>query len=102
MIGQESLAEKFDLKMLRVLSFTLMEYFKEQIKDSTVVIEPAESSSSLERSNLLRVKVNEKFEGMGVEELMGYLESFDFKGGLVENLGSTGIEEMMGFVGGDD
>ncbi|XP_028055338.1 uncharacterized protein LOC114259492 isoform X2 [Camellia sinensis] len=74
-IGHEALAKKFDLKMLRVLSFILMEHLKGELKDSSVIPSLVESSTFLDRCNLLNCNPNGSFGNMSIEELRAYVGS---------------------------
>lgn len=64
-IGHGFLANKFDLKMLRDLSFVLMEVLKEQLGDIPELC--------VDKSNLVKHEISEEFQEMGVEELMKYI-----------------------------
>ncbi|KAL7225516.1 hypothetical protein ACSBR1_020813 [Camellia fascicularis] len=74
-IGHEALAKKFDLKMLRVLSFILMEHLKGELKDSSVIPSLVESSTFLDRCNLLNCNPKGSFGNMSIEELRAYVGS---------------------------
>ncbi|XP_057426261.1 uncharacterized protein LOC130719667 [Lotus japonicus] len=54
MIGCKELANKFDLKMLRVIAFVLMEHLKEVVKDSSLIPDVVKSTAFLEACNLLK------------------------------------------------
>ncbi|KAM3266321.1 hypothetical protein P3L10_003315 [Capsicum annuum] len=71
-IGRESLANKFDLKTLRSLSFILMENLKGKLKDLSGTPGTAESSSTLDACNLSNCDLDKTFANMGVEELSSY------------------------------
>ncbi|CAI9279159.1 unnamed protein product [Lactuca saligna] len=66
-IGHESLANNFDLKKLRDLSFLLMQVPKQQLKESV--------DGCVERLNVARQEISEEFREMGAEELMGFIGS---------------------------
>ncbi|XP_058213981.1 uncharacterized protein LOC131325649 isoform X1 [Rhododendron vialii] len=72
-IGHDSLAKKFDLKMLRALGFILMEHLKGQLKDVSVIPGLAESSSFLDGCNILNSKLSDTFSSMDIEELRAYV-----------------------------
>ncbi|XP_060196523.1 uncharacterized protein LOC132625911 [Lycium barbarum] len=69
-IRHESLANKFDLKTLRALSFILMENLKGKLKDLPGT---AESSANLDTCNLLNYDLDKTFANMGVEQLSSYI-----------------------------
>ncbi|XP_057431804.1 uncharacterized protein LOC130724555 isoform X2 [Lotus japonicus] len=54
MIGCKELANKFDLKMLRVIAFVLMEHLKAEVKDSSLIPDVVKSTAFLEACNLLQ------------------------------------------------
>ncbi|KAI3461145.1 hypothetical protein Pfo_017808 [Paulownia fortunei] len=64
-IGHEALAKKFDLRMLRALSFIFMEHLKGQLKDVPV-------TSGFE-CNLLKQNLSGSFGNMTVEDLYPYI-----------------------------
>ncbi|PIN13897.1 hypothetical protein CDL12_13479 [Handroanthus impetiginosus] len=64
-IGHESLAKKFDLRMLRALSFTFMEHLKGQLKDI-----PASSGFDC---NLSKQNISSIFAIMTLEDLYPYI-----------------------------
>lgn len=72
-IGHESLAAKFDLKMLRALSFILMEHLKGELKLSSAISELIKCPNLLDKCKLLGSKVDESFSNMSIEELCAYL-----------------------------
>uniref|UniRef100_A0A5B6YJQ4 Uncharacterized protein n=1 Tax=Davidia involucrata TaxID=16924 RepID=A0A5B6YJQ4_DAVIN len=72
-IGHDSLAKKFDLKMLRALGFILMEYLKGQVKDLADIPGLAEYSALLDGCNLLKRNFNNSFDTMNIEELRAYV-----------------------------
>ncbi|KAL6974871.1 hypothetical protein U1Q18_007797 [Sarracenia purpurea var. burkii] len=72
-VGHEALAKKFDLKMLRALGFILMEHLKGELKDASVIPGLVESSSFLDRCNLLNSNLNDNFGSMSIEELRAYV-----------------------------
>ncbi|CAA0813216.1 Spc97 / Spc98 family of spindle pole body (SBP) component [Striga hermonthica] len=63
-IGHEDLTKKFDLRMLRTLSFVFMEHLKGQLKDK-----PAAFAFDC---NLLKKNVGDDFGSMSVEDLFPY------------------------------
>ncbi|XVF40010.1 hypothetical protein PTKIN_Ptkin01aG0078400 [Pterospermum kingtungense] len=65
-IGHVQLADKFDLKVLRALGFILMEYLKGKVKDFSLIPGFIESAAFLNRSDLLKSKVDDM---MSIEEL---------------------------------
>ncbi|KAK6945131.1 hypothetical protein RJ641_026233 [Dillenia turbinata] len=67
-IGQHNLANKFDLKLLRVLGFILMERVKERIKDLDIV-PSLDESNFLEKLNLLNCKLEDYIGTMSSAEL---------------------------------
>lgn len=72
-IGHESLANNFDLKMLRGLSFVLMQVLKEKLGD---IPQMAESiAGCVDRLNVVRHEISEEFREMSAEELMAYIGS---------------------------
>ncbi|XP_059658308.1 uncharacterized protein LOC132304566 [Cornus florida] len=71
-VGHDDLAKKFDLKMLRVLSFILMQYLKGQLEDLSDVPGLAESSGILDKCNLLKCDINDSFGTMCIEELKSF------------------------------
>lgn len=72
-IKHEALSTKFDLKMLRVLGFVVMEYLKGQLKDFSAIPALAESSASLDGCNLLKHTIDGSFGTMSIEELWVYI-----------------------------
>ncbi|XP_019250157.1 PREDICTED: uncharacterized protein LOC109229238 isoform X1 [Nicotiana attenuata] len=68
-IGHESLANKFDLKTLRALSFILME----KLKDLSCIPGTDESSANLGACNLLNYDLDKTFANMEVEQLSSYI-----------------------------
>ncbi|KAL7603175.1 hypothetical protein Lser_V15G15813 [Lactuca serriola] len=66
-IGHESLANNFDLKKLRDLSFLLMQVQKQQLKESV--------HGCVERLNVARQEISEEFREMSAEELMAFIGS---------------------------
>lgn len=66
--SHKSLSKKFDLKMLRDLTFVLMQVVKERLDDITQA-----SGSRVGNSNLIKYEISEEFREMGVEELMAYI-----------------------------
>ncbi|XP_051120722.1 uncharacterized protein LOC127244293 [Andrographis paniculata] len=66
-IGHEYLAKKFDLKMLRALSFIFMEHLKGLLKDV-----PAAADF---HCNLLKESPSDSFSSMTVEDLYPYIHS---------------------------
>ncbi|XP_055801014.1 uncharacterized protein LOC129870306 [Solanum dulcamara] len=72
-IGHKSLANKFDLKTLRALSFILMENLNGKLKDLSGTPGTAESSSTLDACNLLNYGLDKTFANMGVEQLSSYI-----------------------------
>ncbi|KAF7143913.1 hypothetical protein RHSIM_Rhsim05G0134700 [Rhododendron simsii] len=71
--GRNSLAKKFDLKMLRALGFILMEHLKGQLKDVSVIPVLAESSSFLDGCNIVNSKLSDTISTMDIEELRAYV-----------------------------
>ncbi|KAM3701012.1 hypothetical protein ACB098_05G140000 [Castanea mollissima] len=67
-IGHESLAQKFDLKMLRAMGFILMEYLKGKVKDLSLV--SGENAEFIDCCNLLKFSVEEI---MSNEEIKAYI-----------------------------
>ncbi|CAK9147298.1 unnamed protein product [Ilex paraguariensis] len=74
-IGQEALANKFDLRMLRALGFILMEHFSVQVKDVSVIPCLAESSAFLAGCNLLKHNLDDSFSNMSIEDLKALVGS---------------------------
>ncbi|KAI3498295.1 hypothetical protein L1887_34067 [Cichorium endivia] len=72
-IGHESLANNFDLKMLRGLSFVLMQVLKEKLGDIPQMAESV--AGCVDRLNVVRHDISEEFREMGAEELMAYIGS---------------------------
>ncbi|KAK1436476.1 hypothetical protein QVD17_02256 [Tagetes erecta] len=66
--SHKSLSKKFDLKMLRDLTFVLMQVLKEQLADVTQT-----AGSRVDNSSLIKYEISEEFREMGVEELMAYI-----------------------------
>nr|XP_043626448.1 uncharacterized protein LOC122597924 [Erigeron canadensis] len=71
-IGHKSLSDKFDLKMLRGLSFVLMKVFKEKLGDDNITQlgEPC-----VDKSFLVKHEISQEFREMGKEQLMAYIGS---------------------------
>ncbi|KAI3820129.1 hypothetical protein L1987_13987 [Smallanthus sonchifolius] len=67
-IKHKSLSKKFDLKMLRDLTFGLMQVVKERLDDATQT-----AGSCVDKSNLIKYEISEEFREMGVKELMAYI-----------------------------
>ncbi|MFS7952567.1 hypothetical protein Hanom_Chr07g00608411 [Helianthus anomalus] len=67
-IKHKSFSKKFDLKMLRDLSFVLMQVVKERLVDVTQM-----AGLHVDNSNLAKYEISEEFREMGVEELMAYI-----------------------------
>ncbi|KAM0032860.1 hypothetical protein Hdeb2414_s0016g00479611 [Helianthus debilis subsp. tardiflorus] len=67
-IKHKSLSNRFDLKMLRDLSFVLMQVVKARLVDV-----PQMAGLHVDNSNLAKYKISEEFWEMGVEELMAYI-----------------------------
>ncbi|XP_076912131.1 uncharacterized protein LOC143570343 [Bidens hawaiensis] len=67
-IKRKSLSKKVDLKMLRDLSFVLMQVVKERLDDNAQIGE-----LRVESSNLAKYEINKEFREMGAQELMGYI-----------------------------
>ncbi|XP_052177055.1 uncharacterized protein LOC127791238 [Diospyros lotus] len=72
-IGHESLAKKFDLKMYRALGFIFLEHLKEQLKDVSATPGLNKSSGFLDRCNLLNSNLNDSFGTMSLQELRTYV-----------------------------
>ncbi|XP_075079078.1 uncharacterized protein LOC107771357 isoform X3 [Nicotiana tabacum] len=72
-IGHESLANKFDLKTLRALSFILMENLKGKLKDLSCIPGTDESSANLGACNLLNYDLDKTFANMEIEQLSSYI-----------------------------
>ncbi|XP_024988365.1 uncharacterized protein LOC112523132 [Cynara cardunculus var. scolymus] len=70
-VGHESLSKKFNLKMLRGLSFVLMQFLNERLGENTEVAESV--SGCVDESNIVKHEISEEFQEMGVEELMAYI-----------------------------
>ncbi|KAL4586074.1 hypothetical protein LXL04_010705 [Taraxacum kok-saghyz] len=64
-IGHESLSNKFDLKMLRDLSFKGMQALKQMLGENP----------QLDRLNVVRHEIHEEFRKMDAEQLMAYIGS---------------------------
>ncbi|KAI3733177.1 hypothetical protein L1987_64396 [Smallanthus sonchifolius] len=67
-IKHKSLSKKFDLKMLRDLTFVLMQVVKERLDDATQT-----AGSCVDKSNLIKYEIGEEFREMGVKELMAHI-----------------------------
>ncbi|XP_057811945.1 uncharacterized protein LOC131026185 [Salvia miltiorrhiza] len=67
-IGQEALARKFNLRMLRTFSFIFMEHLKGQLKDVP-----------LASGNLFKQNITGSFARMTVEDLYPYISSYQRK-----------------------
>ncbi|KAL8500583.1 hypothetical protein ACS0TY_020241 [Phlomoides rotata] len=65
-IGHDPLAKKFDLKMLRALSFSFMAHLKEQLKDLPV-------TSGFASSYLSKQNLSSSFASMAIEDLYPYI-----------------------------
>ncbi|KAG9128886.1 hypothetical protein Leryth_009622 [Lithospermum erythrorhizon] len=72
-IGHIQLAEKFNLKVLRGLSFVMMENLKRQLNELPSTSASSEGSTYLSGCNLLRCNPDEKFANMGIDELKEYV-----------------------------
>ncbi|KAI3719450.1 hypothetical protein L6452_20349 [Arctium lappa] len=72
-IGHGSLSNKFDLKMLRGLSFVLMQFLNERLGDNPDLADSV--SGCVDESNIVKQEISEEFQEMGVEELMAYIRS---------------------------
>ncbi|CAH1416365.1 unnamed protein product [Lactuca virosa] len=72
-IGHESLANNFDLKKLRDLSFLLMQVQKQQLCEIPQVKESVHGC--VERLNVARQEISEEFREMSAEELMAFIGS---------------------------
>ncbi|XP_062081049.1 uncharacterized protein LOC133785835 isoform X2 [Humulus lupulus] len=60
--GQDQIAQKFDLKMLRALGLIMMEYVKEKVKERPPVAGLGESIAFLDSCNLLKCDVENILE----------------------------------------
>ncbi|XP_010272238.1 PREDICTED: uncharacterized protein LOC104608074 [Nelumbo nucifera] len=77
-IGHDALASKFDLKMLRVIGFILMEYLKGQFQKSSVVSAMNDSSTFLDDCNLSR-DLKGSPSCMSREEIVGLVNAISRK-----------------------
>ncbi|XP_030968262.1 uncharacterized protein LOC115988789 [Quercus lobata] len=68
-IGHESLAKKFDLKMLRAMGFILMEYLKGKVKDLSLV--SGENAEFMDCCNLLKFSVEEIMSNEEIKACIG-------------------------------
>ncbi|GJS53762.1 hypothetical protein Tco_0627124 [Tanacetum coccineum] len=84
-IEHHFLSHKFDLKLLRGLSFVLIQVLKDRLGDNSQVAE-----SCLEKSNLVKQEISEEFREMGVEELMACIGT-DRKKVISEFLGDDDL-----------
>nr|XP_023885000.1 uncharacterized protein LOC111997162 isoform X2 [Quercus suber] len=69
-IGHESLAKKFDLKMLRAMGFILMEYLKGKVKDLSLV--SGENAEFMDCCNLLKFSVEEIMSNEEIKACIGH------------------------------
>ncbi|KAH7537125.1 hypothetical protein FEM48_Zijuj03G0058600 [Ziziphus jujuba var. spinosa] len=69
-IGNEELAQKFDLKMLRALVLVLMEYAKEKVESLCPGL--ANSTAFMDCCNLLKVDVEDILSIEELKACMGY------------------------------
>lgn len=72
-LGHANLANNFNLKVLRNLSFTMMEHLKDELQDPSLGPFSAQSSKLLADCNLSQVHVKENFSSMTVEELHPFI-----------------------------
>ncbi|KAK2982254.1 hypothetical protein RJ640_016384 [Escallonia rubra] len=68
-IGHESLAKKFDLKMLRALGFILLEHLRVRLKDSSSISGLGESFPSLDGCSLLKHELDDSYDTTSIEVL---------------------------------
>lgn len=67
-IGNNDLADSFDLKLLRTLAFAVMDFLKGRVNDLSCA--PPCLAEALNRSNLLKPDdVKDSIENIGIEEL---------------------------------
>lgn len=92
-IGHGSLSNKFDLKMLRGLSFVLMQFLNERLGDNPDVAESV--SGCLDESSIVKQEISEEFREMGVEELMAHIGS-DRKKRIAELFGDDDDDLVAG------
>ncbi|KAK9053800.1 hypothetical protein SSX86_024874 [Deinandra increscens subsp. villosa] len=62
------LSKNLNLKMLRDLTFVIMQVVKERLDGVTPVV-----ASGIDRSNVIKHEISDEFRDMGVEELMAYI-----------------------------
>uniref|UniRef100_A0A1J3GP46 Uncharacterized protein n=1 Tax=Noccaea caerulescens TaxID=107243 RepID=A0A1J3GP46_NOCCA len=66
--GQEEIAEKFDLKMLRALGLVLMDYFRKRVQDDTSLAASVVHQLRLsDECNLLKTHVDDTID---IEEIL--------------------------------
>ncbi|XP_054791120.1 uncharacterized protein LOC129296563 [Prosopis cineraria] len=87
-IGHVQLAEKFDLKVLRAIAFILIEYLKEQLKDSSLTLDMVKPAAFLDACNFLRcnhegvMSVEDLSKNIGIDPqhiVRGYTDCYWYK-----------------------